>query len=246
MLEDNSWPVLFALLPAAAFLYASVGHGGASSYLMFMALFNFAPAPTRVTALALNIVVSLLAYLSYRRTCVFPRKLFAALVLFSIPAAFLGGNIQIDTLWYKRILGLLLLFPILRFLNLFPQAVEARVGQRWWMLPLIGTAIGFVSGLIGIGGGIILSPVLLMLGWTNIRETAALSALFIFVNSIAGLAGANPFGVAIQPELWALMPPTVAAGALGAWYGAQKFNVATVRYLLTSVLALAAVKLMLA
>ncbi len=246
MLEDNSWIALFALLPVSAFLYASVGHGGASSYLMFMALFNFTTAQTRLTALVLNIIVSMLAFLSYRRTCVFPRRLFWYLVMFSMPAAFLGGMLEIDAIWYKRILGLLLLFPILRFLNVFPQAKEVRIAQQWWMPPVLGTAIGFVSGLIGIGGGIILSPVLLMLGWTNMRETAALSALFIFVNSVAGLAGTNPLGVTIDPELWALMPPTALAGALGAWYGAQKFNVATVKYILTSVLAVAAVKLILA
>lgn len=246
MLEDNSWMALFALLPLAAFLYASVGHGGASSYLMFMALFGFAPAQTRLTALALNIIVSFLAFLSHRRTCIFPKRLFVALALFSIPAAFLGGTIQIDVIWYKRILGVFLLFPIFRLLNLSPVSKEVRIPQQWWMPPLLGMVIGFFSGLIGIGGGIILSPVLLMLGWTNMRETAALSALFIFVNSIAGLTGANPFGVPVEPELWALMPPTILAGALGAWYGAQKFNVATVRYLLTSVLALAAVKLLLA
>jgi uncharacterized membrane protein YfcA len=243
---EHTWPLLFALLPLSAFLYASVGHGGASSYLMLLTLFNFSPEQIRPTALMLNIAVSFLAFLSYRGTCVFPWRLFFSLALCSVPAAYLGGTIDIDPVWYKRILGLMLLFPIFRFLGIFPVAEARRIPEKTWMAPALGLAIGFLSGLIGIGGGIILSPVLLLFGWTNMRETAALSALFILVNSISGLFGANPFLIEIEPSLWALMPATILAGALGAWYGARKFNVQTVKYILTSVLAFAAIKLMLA
>ncbi|HRI83214.1 MAG TPA: sulfite exporter TauE/SafE family protein, partial [Opitutaceae bacterium] len=174
---EQVWQLLFFLLPAAAFLYASVGHGGASSYLMFLALFNFSQAEARPTALILNIVVSLLAFLSHRRTCEFPTRLFLSFAIFSIPAAFIGGSIEIDAEWYRRILGVLLVFPVLRFFNVFPQAKERSLPLRWWMPPVLALVIGFFSGLIGIGGGIILSPVLLMLGWASIRETAAISAL---------------------------------------------------------------------
>lgn len=240
---DTYWPLLFALLPLTAFFYASVGHGGASSYLMLLTLFNFAPDQTRLTALMLNIAVSFLAYLSYRGTCTFPWRLFFSLVIFSIPAAFIGGTIDIDPVWYKRMLGLVLLFPVLRFSGVFPMAAKQLIPQHIWMPPVLGLTIGFVSGLIGIGGGIILSPVLLLLGWANMRETAALSALFILVNSISGLLGANPFQTAIEPPLLALMPLTILAGAMGGWFGARKFNVQTVRYILTSVLAFAAFKL---
>lgn len=242
---EHVWQLLFVLLPAVAFLYASVGHGGASSYLMFLALFHFSQAEARPTALILNIVVSLLAFLSHRRTCEFPTRLFLSFALFSIPAAFAGGSIDIDTEWYRRILGMLLLFPVLRFFNVFPQAKERSLPLRWWMPPVLAIVIGFFSGLIGIGGGIILSPVLLMLGWASVRETAAMSALFIFVNSIAGLAGAGAPDLSLPAPLWALMPLTILAGALGAYYGAQRFNVVTVRYLLATVLAVASVKLML-
>ena len=242
---DNHWHLLFVLLPAAGFLYASVGHGGASSYLMFLALFNFSQAEARPTALILNIVVSLLAFLSHRRTCEFPTRLFLSFAIFSIPAAFVGGSIEIEAEWYRRVLGVLLVFPVLRFLNVFPQAKASSVPRNWWMPPVLAIVIGFFSGLIGIGGGIILSPVLLMLGWASIRETAAMSALFIFVNSIAGLAGAGLPDVSLPAPLWALMPLTIAAGGLGAYYGAHRFNVVTVRYLLATVLAVASVKLML-
>src|SRR5690606_6107510 len=111
------------------------------------------------------------------------------------------------------------------------------------MPPLIGTLIGFVSGLIGIGGGILLSPLLLLLGWTNIRQTAALSALFIFVNSAAGFAGTTGMELSLKGDLWVLIPPTLLAGMLGSYYRAHRFNVSLVRNLLTFVLAGAAIKL---
>ncbi len=246
MNPESSLTFLFLLLPLAAFLYASVGHGGASSYLMLLALFGFDPAQIRPTALILNIVVAGFAFLSYRKTCRFRHDLFWPLVLFSIPAAFLGGTITIDAAVYKKALGLLLIFPVLRFLNLFPIADKVVIEQKNWMAPLLGMIIGFSSGLIGIGGGIILSPVILMAGWANIRETAALSALFIVLNSVAGFMGADPFETVITKELWLLMPGTILAGMLGAWFGAFRFPVKTLRYILTVVLIFASFKLLLA
>jgi len=245
MAFETPWILLFLLLPLAAFLYASVGHGGASSYLMLLALFGFAPAQIRPAALILNMVVAGFAFLSYRKTCRFRHELFWPLVLFSIPAAFWGGTLTLDAGIYKKVLGLLLIFPVLRFLNLFPMATEITLRRKSWMAPLLGMTIGFMSGLIGIGGGIILSPVILMAGWANIRETAALSALFIFLNSAAGMMGANPFETAISREIWVLIPGTILAGMLGAWFGAFRFPVKTLRYILTVVLIFASFKLLL-
>lgn len=245
ILNDTAWMLLFLLLPVAAFLYASVGHGGASSYLMLLALFQVDPLQIRPTALLLNMFVSGFAFLSYRKTCRFQHRLFWPLVLFSVPAAFIGGSIVVDADLYRKILGVLLLFPIARFLNLFPENKEFKTDRKFWMAPLIGLLIGFVSGLIGIGGGILLSPVLLLTGWASMRETAAMSALFIFLNSASGFLGAGAFHLNISTELWLLMPGTVAAGMLGAWYGAFRFNLKTLKYLLTSVLLFASVKLLL-
>ena len=236
---------LIILLPVAAFFYASVGHGGASSYLMILALAGFAPEEIRPTALLMNIIVSLIAFLNHRRTCEFPQKLFLQLAAFSIPAAFVGGLIVVDSAIYMNILGVLLLFPILQFLGLFPKDQFSFVKKNAWMPPLIGILIGFFSGLIGIGGGIILSPLLLMLGWTNIRQTAALSALFIFVNSMAGYIGTLGISFSFDRSLWIFIPPTIVAGMLGSYYGSHRFNVGIVKNLLTFVLAGAAIKLML-
>lgn len=235
--------ILYLLLPIVAFLYASVGHGGASSYLMVLALLNFAPEQIRPTALIMNMFVSLMAFLSFRKASTFPTQLFISLILFSIPAAYLGGSILVDTVLYKRILGILLFFPILRFMNVFPVSDRTAMERQWWMGPVLGLLIGFFSGLIGIGGGIILSPILLMLGWTNMKETAAVSALFIFFNSVSGFLGADGFQVAIDRQLWIVMPLTIAGGALGAYLGAKKFNPVMIKYLLTVVLFIAAVKL---
>lgn len=234
---------LLILLPVAAFFYASVGHGGASSYLMILALTGFAPEEIRPTALLLNIIVSLVAFLNHRKSCEFPNKLFWQLAAFSIPAAFAGGLIVVNTAIYMNILGILLLFPILQFLGVFPKNKFQFIEQNAWMPPIIGILIGFFSGLIGIGGGIILSPLLLMLGWTNIRQTAALSALFIFVNSVAGYLGTIGFDLSFDRALWLFIPPTIIAGVLGSYYGARRFNVSIVKNLLTIVLAGAAIKL---
>lgn len=233
---------LLILLPVAAFFYASVGHGGASSYLMILALTGFAPDEIRPTALILNIIVSLIAFLNHRKSCVFPKKLFWQLAIFSIPAAFVGGLVVVNPTVYMNILGVLLLFPILQFVGLFPQDKFRFIKKNFWMPPVIGVLIGFFSGLIGIGGGIILSPLLLMLGWTNIRQTAALSALFIFVNSVAGYLGTVGLELSLNTTLGIFIPLTIISGMLGSYYGAQRFNVRVVKNLLTLILAGAAIK----
>jgi uncharacterized protein len=242
---ENIWFLLYLLMPTAAFLYAAVGHGGASSYLMFLSIFNFAPEQIRPTALLLNIFVSFVAFIAYRRSAFFHKKIFWTLIAFSVPAAYLGGTFLIETFWYKKILGVLLFFPILRFLNFFPVNKKEQVSKKWWLSGLLGLSIGFVSGLIGIGGGIILSPILLILGWTNMKETALISALFIFLNSIAGFLGADTFQIEFDQRLWFLMPLTLIGGVLGAYLGAKRFNHQSIKYILTIVLFIAAIKLLL-
>ena len=184
-----------------ALLYASVGHGGASGYLALMAIYGFAPEVMKPTALILNLFVSLTSFILFYKGGHFKWKLFLPFALASIPFSFLGGTIALDAHIYKKVLGVLLLFPVLRFF-IYPNTADKDLKDSNWPISLlVGAIIGFLSGLIGIGGGILLSPVLLLLSWTNQKQTAAISALFIFVNSVAGLAGQWSHGIKLEPAM---------------------------------------------
>ena len=233
------------LLFIVAFLYAAVGHGGASGYLALMAVFGMLPEIMKPTALLLNLFVSLSAFLLFYKEGHFKWKIFLPFALASIPFSFLGGMISLDASIYKKILGVLLLIPVVR-LAAFPNMDINGLKQSTFFLSLlIGACIGFLSGLIGIGGGIILSPVLLLLAWTNQKQTAAISALFIFVNSLSGLAGQLTKGINFQSEMFILVGVAFAGGSVGAWLGAKKFNQNILKYLLATVLLMASVKLLL-
>jgi uncharacterized membrane protein YfcA len=233
------------LLFVVAFLYASVGHGGASGYLALMALFSMSPAFMKPTALLLNLFVSLSAFILFYRGGHFKWKLFLPFALASVPLSFLGGMIALDAEVYKKVLGALLLIPVVRML-FFPNASEQDLKEGSTGLSvLIGAVIGFLSGLIGIGGGIILSPVLLLLKWTNQKQTAAISALFIFVNSLSGLGGQLSKGISFESEMFMYAGIAFVGGTLGGWLGASRFNQQILKYLLAAVLLLAALKLLL-
>lgn len=233
------------LLFIVAFLYAAVGHGGASGYLALMAVFGMMPEIMKPSALLLNLFVSLSAFVLFYKEGHFKWKIFLPFALASIPFSFIGGMISLDASIYKKILGILLLVPVVR-LAAFPNKDYYDLKQSTVFLSLlIGACIGFLSGLIGIGGGIILSPVLLLLAWTNQKQTAAISALFIFVNSLSGLAGQLTKGINFQSEMFVLVGVAFAGGSVGAWFGARKFNQNILKYLLATVLLMASVKLLL-
>ena len=233
------------ILFIVAFLYAAVGHGGASGYLALMAIFGMMPEIMKPTALLLNLFVSLSAFVLFYKEGHFKWKVFLPFALASIPFSFFGGMISLDASIYKKILGILLLIPVVR-LAAFPNKDYYDLKQSTLFLSLlIGACIGFLSGLIGIGGGIILSPVLLLLAWTNQKQTAAISALFIFVNSLSGLAGQLTKGINFQSEMFILVGVAFAGGSVGAWFGARKFNQNILKYLLATVLLMASVKLLL-
>jgi hypothetical protein len=240
----TSLMLFYILLFLIAFLYASVGHGGASGYLALMALFSISPGVMKPTALLLNLFVSMVSFLQFYRGKYFLWRIFLPLVLLSIPMAFLGGLIAIDDPVYKKILGLFLLIPIARFLffkNTDPKDMKP---ANLYLSLLIGGAVGFLSGMIGIGGGIILSPILLLLKWTNQKQTAAISALFIFVNSVAGLAGQFTKGIHFSGNMVGYVLVAFAGGLCGAWLGSIKFPQTVLKNVLACVLMVAAWKLL--
>jgi len=235
--------IFLLLLPLVAFLYASVGHGGASGYLALMALFGFAPEEMKPLALILNVLVSFVAYMQYRKTAPMPIKLFIVLVLGSVPAAFWGGQIHIETHLYKIILGIFLMIPVVRLLGFFPLKETETKEHNPLLALLLGLSIGFFSGLIGIGGGIILSPILLLLGWSNLKTTASISALFITLNSISGLAGSSSYFEVLHVEMLIYIFLAFLGGILGAYYGSKRFSNKVLGKVLGIVLLLAVIKL---
>ena len=227
-----------------AFLYSSVGHGGASGYLALMALFSITPEVMKPTALLLNLFVSLTAFIQFYRGGHFRWNVFWPFVLASIPLAYLGGLVVVDGNIYKKILGLLLLVPIIRFYFFNKTKVEEQRKSSFSLSLLIGACIGFISGLIGIGGGILLSPLLLILRWTDQKETAAISALFIFLNSMSGLAGQLTKGIQFTTDMYTYVIIAFVGGLCGAYFGALKFRQVILKNVLATVLVLAAYKLL--
>ena len=240
----DSMILFYGLLFLVAFLYASVGHGGASGYMALMAIFSIAPEVMKPTALLLNLFVSLTSFIQFYRGKHFNWKLFLPFAIASVPLAFVGGQISIDADIYKKILGILLLVPIIRFLFFANIKVEDLKKSNIILSLLIGAAIGFLSGLIGIGGGIILSPVLLLLKWSDMKQTAAISALFIFVNSLSGLAGQLTKGIHFSSDMYTYVAVAFVGGICGAYFGSLKFKSNILKYLLAVVLMVAAYKLL--
>lgn len=235
--------LFYILLFLVAFLYASVGHGGASGYLALMAIFSIAPDVMKPTALLLNLFVSLTSFIQFYRGGYFRMKLFLPFALASVPFAFIGGLITIDASIYKHILGWLLLLPVMRFLFFSNIQVEEQKKYSLLLAIVIGAIIGFLSGLIGIGGGIILSPVLLLLRWADMKQTAAISALFIFVNSLSGLAGQLTQGIQFTTDMYLYVIIAFIGGLAGVYFGAVKMKQVVLKYTLATVLLVAAVKL---
>ena len=236
-------PLLLILLSIIAFLYASVGHGGASGYLALMSIFAFPVTFMKPTALVLNIIVSGISFYFYYREKQFDWKLFYPFAITSIPFSYLGGLISVETHLYKIILATVLIFAVLRLLGILGKEKSSIRPIHFASAMLIGALIGFLSGLIGIGGGIILSPVLLLLGWATMKQTAAVSALFILVNSIAGLLGFWSKGETLPTSSFIVIGIVAIGGILGGYFGSKKLNTITLRNILAFVLVIAIFKL---
>jgi uncharacterized protein len=242
-------PILLAVLFfGAAVLYSSVGHAGASAYLAAMALLGVAPDVARPTALALNIVVaSFVTFRFWRRGYISGRALVPFLIG-SVPFAFIGGSLPISGALYKQLVGVVLIVAAIQLARTARQAARADTGQATPNPPpipavAIGAGIGLLSGLTGTGGGIFLSPILLISGWAEMRAASGMAAAFILANSIAGLGG-NLARLASLPAALPLWVAVVVVGAIiGSELGSRRARTVQLRGALSVVLVLAGLKL---
>jgi uncharacterized membrane protein YfcA len=234
--------LLFAL---GAALYSSVGHGGASAYIAAMALFSVAPETMKPTALALNLLVAGFGTWRYARRDLTNWKLVLAFALAAMPAAFIGGGIHLPAITYKPLVGILLWAAAARLLWQ-PKTLAGRKTSPpslWVSLPA-GALLGLLAGLTGTGGGIFLSPLIILNAWEEPRRTSGVVAAFIFLNSVAGLAG-NAASVGQLPRALPLFLAAVAGGALlGTWLGVERLPRPWLLRTLGAVLLVAGAKLL--
>ncbi|GAB4185254.1 MAG: sulfite exporter TauE/SafE family protein [Wenzhouxiangellaceae bacterium] len=245
-MEALSIVLLTGLIFAAAMLYAAVGHGGASGYLAAMALFGVAPLVMKPSALVLNILVSAIGCYQYCRAGRFSWSIFWPFAVVSMPLAYLGGLIQLPAVYYKPIVGAVLIYAAWRF---FARAELTDYSLRSPALPLVGLVgalLGFLSGLVGVGGGIFLSPLLIALRWESVPKVSGVAAAFILVNSMAGLAGfltRHPLQLPAGLSWWALA--AVSGGLIGARLGSRRLAGPGIKRLLALVLLIAGSKMFL-
>ncbi len=241
-MDTTQFILLFIAIAVIAFLYSSVGHAGASGYIAMMALWGIAPATIRPTALILNILVATLGSIQFWRAGHFSWNLFWPFAVLSIPAAYVGGYLQLPAAILKITIGVVLLFSALRLFfrkgdppETSPPSKPAAIG--------IGAGIGFLSGLTGTGGGIFLTPLLLFCRWAKTKQASAASALFILVNSISGLIGFISSKRPIPSLAFSLAAAALAGGGIGSYLGSRKFAVRAIAILLATVLVIAGCKL---
>ena len=242
--------LIAALIFVVAVLYSTVGHAGASGYLAAMALFGMAPAVMKPTALTLNIIVAIVGTIRFCRAGFFSWRTFWPFAIASIPAAFVGGWLTLPASVYKAIVGLVLLYSAVRifFSARRPDEQETRLVPIGAAL-IWGAGIGLLSGLTGVGGGIFLSPLLLLMHWARTKETSGVSVTFILVNSVAGLLGYGLFAhfatISTLPHtafVWA--PAALIGGLIGTELGTRRLPIAGIRRWLSVVLVVAGLKLL--
>jgi uncharacterized protein len=236
--------MLHLLIAGVGFLYGSVGHGGASGYLAALALMGYPPAGFKASALLLNLLVAAISFWSFRRAGHFDWKLFWPFIVLSVPCAFIGAFIHLTPRHYGLILAGTLVLAGLRLALPDPAGKQAASKPPLTVALASGGALGLLSGVVGVGGGIFLSPLMILLGWADAKKTAAISAAFIWVNSAAGLAGALKQSGTGSLSLWPLALAAGAGGLAGSRLGARHATVLQLRRLLAVVLLIAAYKLL--
>lgn len=235
--------VLVVLFFIAALLYSSVGHAGASGYLAAMALLGMSPAVMKPTALAMNIVVALIACIKFYRVGAFSWRIFWPLALTAMPCAYIGGLLSLPDSIYKPIVGAILIYAAWYSFYTANKPQYSLQCVSWPLLLVAGTILGFLSGLTGVGGGIFLSPLLLLCRWTETKVISGIAAAFILVNSIAGFMAV----LSKAPELPSALPvwalTAMVGGYIGAEYGSKHLGYQAIRKLLALVLVIAGIKM---
>lgn len=237
--------LLACALFVIAVLYSSVGHAGASGYIAVMALAGLAPGTVKPTALALNIAVAFITCIQFYRAGHFSWPLFWPFAVASVPCAFVGGMIGLSLPIFHLLLGITLLFAAGRFVvETRPDATPSHPPPMAAAL-FAGAVIGLLSGLTGVGGGIFLTPLLLFFHWAPTQRAAAVSSLFILVNSLAGLAGHLNSVQKIPVYIPWLVLAVVGGGLIGSHLGSRRLPVLQIRRILAAVLLIAGIKLLL-
>jgi uncharacterized membrane protein YfcA len=242
-MDTTQLVLLFLAIGLIALLYSSVGHAGASGYIATMTLFGLAPTIIRPTALVLNILVASIGTFQFWRAGHFSWKLFWPFALLSIPAAYVGGYLQPSASILRILIGIVLLFSAARLVIRRKDASETFPPSRPVAVS-VGAGLGLLAGLTGTGGGIFLTPLLLFCRWAHIRQAAAVSALFIWVNSIAGLIGYFTKVHSIPSLGWVLAPAAIIGGIIGSHLGSRRFAVRVISLCLAAVLLIAGIKLL--
>ena len=209
--------VLFFLsLLVVSFMYSMVGHGGASGYLAVMSIFAVSTVYFRSSALLLNLFVAGIAFVNFRSGFKIRWRLFLPFLIPAIPMAFIGALIHINPGTYKIILGILLLVALMRLLYRPSREYDIKPPPGLVVSVIIGSILGLLSGMIGIGGGILLSPIFILMKWSHVKETGVYSSLFILCNSLAGLIGLRLSGIMLPPHFIWWIIVVIAGGLLGS------------------------------
>jgi uncharacterized membrane protein YfcA len=239
---DQAAILIVVAIFIVALLYSSVGHGGASGYLAVLGFFAIAPDVAKPTAFILNIFVASFGALQFIRRGYFSWRKFWPFALTSIPVSYFSQMVKLPQGIYKVLLGVTLVLAALRLVWKFTSTAENSDPPVWVCL-VVGAVIGLLSGLVGVGGGIFLTPVLLLMNWSDIRTAAGVSALFILVNSVSGLIGNFANLEQLPPVVWVWLAAAVVGGVIGSALGSHRFDTLMLRRVLGVVLAVAGINL---
>ncbi|HET6459453.1 MAG TPA: sulfite exporter TauE/SafE family protein [Syntrophales bacterium] len=242
-MNPSELTLLVTLIAAIAVLYSCVGHGGASGYIAIMMFFGLIPAVIKPTALILNILVSSIAAFQFYKAGYFRWSLFWPFACTSIPFAYIGGHLTLPIEIYRIAIGITLLLFAMRLLIRAPLHKNEFRHPSTVVSLSMGATLGLISGLIGVGGGIFLSPLLILMGWAGIKETAAVAAVFVLVNSASGLLGHMNAAQNIPPMALVIAAAAVCGGITGSYFGSRRLPLLTVQRALSMVLCIAGYKL---